>query len=99
MDLTLSDLVTLLQIKQETILSWVHDGTLPSYRLGGNLLFNREEIEKWLLSHQKTPFKHSDGGFLHYSLFRALHKGGVIQDIEATQKKEVLKASMKVISK
>lgn len=98
MDLRLSELASLLDISETTIEKWSQEGVLPCYRIQDEFRFNREEIEDWLLHHRQLVSKESvdnkDNFFDHslkYSLYRAIHKGGVICDVAFDSKEEVLR--------
>ena len=103
MDLTVNDVSKLLQVSEETIHTWTKEGAIPSYQLSGEYRFNREEIEEWMLRHVNQDDLHIDPkeqskGLQHFNLYRALHKGLVLNDIEGTTKEEVIRNSMEIIS-
>lgn len=39
---------TFLMIKQSTVYSWVHTGSIPFHKLNGLLRFDMDEIENWV---------------------------------------------------
>jgi excisionase family DNA binding protein len=45
---TIKDLSAYLTIKESTLYSWVHNGTIPFHKLNGLIRFNMEEIEAWV---------------------------------------------------
>ena len=60
LDPQLVDLKTLSRMVStcpRTIRSWVHDATnpLPAYRVGGKLLFRRDEVERWIQQFRVEP--------------------------------------------
>lgn len=97
MDLKLSELAALLDISEETIQLWLKEGRLPCYRMQDEYRFNREEIEDWLLHHrlamnEVSHHKETDKGpSLRYSLYKAIHKGGIICNVSLKTKEEVLR--------
>ncbi len=46
--LTLPQLSEMLQVPKGTIYSWTHTQFVPHYKLGKNLRFDAEEIDRWL---------------------------------------------------
>lgn len=102
MDLTLNEVAELLNIKVETLRKWVEGGDLPSYQIGGDVRFNRREVEDWMMqrqSEENLPFPEwAAKGTLQYSLYRAVHKGGVLHDICGTRKDEVIRNSVQALA-
>jgi excisionase family DNA binding protein len=45
---TIKDLSAYLTIKESTLYSWVHNGTIPFHRLNGLIRFDLEEIRSWI---------------------------------------------------
>lgn len=45
---TIKDLSAYLTIKESTLYSWVHNGTIPFHRLNGLIRFDLEEIKSWI---------------------------------------------------
>lgn len=46
----------LLMIKQSTLYSWVHNGSIPFHKLNGLIRFDMDEIESWVkTSRQMQP--------------------------------------------
>ncbi len=48
--ITIKDLSVFLKVKESTLYSWVHEGTIPFYKLNGLLRFNMDEILDWVNS-------------------------------------------------
>ncbi len=48
--ITIKDLSMILRVKQSTLYSWVHNGTIPFHKLNGLVRFNPDEIEAWVNS-------------------------------------------------
>jgi len=46
--ITIKELSTFLQVKVNTLYSWVNTGTIPFYKLNGLLRFDMREIEDWV---------------------------------------------------
>ncbi len=45
----------LLSVKQSTLYSWVHNGTIPFHKLNGLIRFDMAEIEAWITSSKHLP--------------------------------------------
>lgn len=105
MDLTIKDVAELLNVSQSTIEQWIQEGSMPCYRIADQYRFSRMEIEDWVLSRQSgnSPFNQGStvtesSGSQQFSLFRAIHKGGVLHEVEGVDKEEVIRNAMKVIA-
>lgn len=104
MDLKIKDVATLLNVSEETIHQWIKDRKIPFYRLKNEIQFNREEIDNWVIHSQNDHVEEFSfdpqysGGLQQFSLFRAIHRGGVIFDIEGSTKEDVIRNSMTQIA-
>ncbi|NGX42358.1 MAG: Nitrogen regulatory protein [Chlamydiae bacterium] len=117
MDLKIKDVADLLNVPETTIEQWLMDGKIPAYRINDQYLFNRCEIEDWVLKkkigknngpssfekqQKETTGLPADkavrGGSKQFSLYRAIHKGGVFQEVPGSTKKEVIKATVSRIA-
>ena len=83
MDLKIDDVAQLLNVTPQRIEKWITAGTIPSYQLGNEPRFSRQEIEAWMLEQDHLPSDHlvKPTGLHKFSLFRALHKGDLYADI------------------
>ncbi len=45
-----------LKVKQSTLYSWVHNGTISSFKLNGLLRFDLEEIIEWVKNSKVVPY-------------------------------------------
>jgi PTS system nitrogen regulatory IIA component len=114
MDLKIKEVAELLNVSETTIRRWLSDGKIPAYKINHQYRFNRSEIEHWVLGHKlgvdigSSPFegleekekeKPIKGGSLQFSLYRALHKGGVVHDVPGKTKEEVIRHTTKIISR
>jgi len=91
MDLELKDVSELLNIPENELTTMAEAGTIPAYSIQDKLRFNREEIEEWLISYPEIAKKSAQKGF---DLFRALTKGDVFYNVEATSKEEAISTIM-----
>ncbi|SPN73232.1 Nitrogen regulatory protein,PTS system sugar transporter subunit IIA,PTS system, fructose subfamily, IIA component,Phosphoenolpyruvate-dependent sugar phosphotransferase system, EIIA 2 [Chlamydia serpentis] len=106
MDLKLDEVASLLDVSEQTILQWLNEGTIPSYSMQNEYRFSRDEIEDWLLHNQKLMIQEraSDDKeafrdlSLKYSLYKAIHRGGVLCDIIVRNKEEALACASKYIA-
>lgn len=100
MDLRIKDVADLLQVSEATIRRWLHDGKIPAYRLNKQYRFSRTEIEAWMVQHRLGDAPPSTDtlqrtGSQHYSLYRAIHKGGVFDNVEGREKEVVIRNAMR----
>ena len=51
---TIKEVSTYLQVKVNTLYSWVNTGTIPFYKLNGLLRFDMGEIEAWVRETRKA---------------------------------------------
>jgi len=91
MDLKLSEVAELLSVSETTALRWVAEGSLPSYQLHGELRFNRLEIEDWVMSAGQGGHRFFEvGAWNQFGLYRAIHKGGLIESAPQGEKEELI---------
>lgn len=108
MDLKLKDVAELLNVSETTVRRWISDAKIPYYRLNNQYRFSRNEIENWVLSCKQdgefSPFTTEDTdkieslGTQQFGLYRAIHKGGVYQDIPGSTKEEVIRNAVERIA-
>lgn len=97
MDLKIKEVAELLQVSEETIHRWLQEGTIPAYRLNKQYRFSRTEIETWMMQQkggEEESREEHNPGTSHFSLYRAIHKGGVIDHVPGSTKEEVIRNSM-----
>lgn len=112
MDLKIKDVADLLNVSETTIRRWLSDGKIPAYRINHQYRFNRLEIEDWVMGQKldkssqspvtnQAPRENTSKatrGSKQFSLYRALHKGGVLYDIPGNTKEEIIRGTMKQLS-
>ena len=102
MDLEIEDVAELLSVSETTVRHWIQEGAIPSYRLNRQYRFSRVELEDWVMSRhleQNTPRKPPEGltlqrknqGSRQFSLYRAIHHGGVYDRIPGKARDEVIR--------
>lgn len=52
---SIKEVSELLKVKQSTIYSWVHNGTIPFFKLNGLLRFDLGEIIEWVKNSKAVP--------------------------------------------
>lgn len=108
MDLKIKDVAELLNVSETTIRRWLVDGKIPAYRINHQYRFNRHEIENWVMSQKLNKSPHiqkteenlgpSTGGNKQFSLYRAIHRGGVLRDISGNNKEDIIRSTMKQLA-
>lgn len=68
-----------------------------SHKLNGSQTTHHHEGEKSLSD--QTKVAPSRGGIKQFSLYRAIHKGGILHDVPGATKEEVIANTMKMIAK
>ncbi len=56
--ITRRDVCNLLKISLATLHSYTKDGTLNGYKIGGRVLYKKDEIERSLIEIQRIKYKH-----------------------------------------
>lgn len=96
MDLEIKDVIELLGVSESTIHQWLSEGKIPAYKMGSQYRFSRSEIEDWLIQKNVEGSKRqTSGGNRQFSLYRALHRGGVLSPSEPMSKEELIRWTMK----
>lgn len=105
MDLKLEEVASLLHVSTSTVERWVQEYHLPSYRLQGQLLFSRSEIEGWILQQSIknddllfTKEENQEEGWQTFSLYRALYRGDVVF-IESNSKQSAIEQVISTVAK
>jgi PTS system nitrogen regulatory IIA component len=99
MDLKTVDVADLLNVSSSAVEEWVLQGKIPFYRFQGEYRFSRIEIEDWVLKGKNQSEEAPAKGNRQFSLYRALHKGGVLHAIPGKSKEEILRSAMHTIAK
>lgn len=60
---TVKELSNVINIKESTLYSWVSQGNIPHIKLGKKVLFDSDDIEKWMEEHKRQPIKAWDGSY------------------------------------
>lgn len=105
MDLKIKDVADLLNVSETTIRRWLSEGKIPSYKIDGQHRFSRGEIQNWVVSSKPDRHDAADetasvqGGSKQFSLYRAIHKGGVFHNAHGEDKERVIRNAMVQISR
>jgi len=86
----------MLNVSEESIHHWIHNGTLPCYRVRDKYRLNRVELLEWATARKMTvapEYFHANGTKPpDLLLTNALRRGGVIPDLPCTDKPSALQA-------
>jgi PTS system nitrogen regulatory IIA component len=105
MDLKIEDVAELTGVSEEIVRRWVAHGKIPAYRLHEEYRFNRDEIENWMIKSKLLPIETeaseseesfsslNPSGMQHFSLYRAIHRGGVQEAVAGRTKEELICAA------
>jgi PTS system nitrogen regulatory IIA component len=102
MDLQFEDVVNLLHISKNTLERWMEKKNIPYYTISNKPRFNRQELEEWLMgtlvNKGNLSFGEMEDGastWNRFCLYRALHKGCVIDGVDGSTKEEIIHKVMK----
>ncbi len=103
MDLTAQEVAKLLGVTSNEVSDWAKSSNLPHYHMEGELRFGQEELEAWILSHEEELENanlnvHEESGLQHFSLYRAISRGGVLHQLEGLNKDQIIRDSVKEIA-
>ena len=76
---TIKDVSAYLTVKESTLYSWVHSGSIPFHRLNGLIRFDMEEIKAWVKT--SRPVSTDSIG--------SLKKKGAAQEIDRIVRKSI----------
>jgi PTS system nitrogen regulatory IIA component len=101
MDLTAKDAARLLNVSEDTIYTWIRNGTIPSYRIRDKYRLNRVELLEWATARniKISPEFFGDRSIKPPDLLltNALRRGGVIYDLDCRDKATALRAVCDVL--
>lgn len=101
MDLTAKDAARLLNVPEDTIYTWIRNGTVPSYRVRDKYRLNRVELLEWATARNMkvSPeiFRENGVKLPDLLLTNALRRGGVIYDLDCRDKTTALRAVCDVL--
>ncbi|GAB4226272.1 MAG: PTS sugar transporter subunit IIA [Chlamydiales bacterium] len=109
MDLGIKDVAELLNVSENSIYKWIKDGKMPAYLINKQYRFSRNEVENAVFLHhlgndQDILEKFEDSEVLHsvgvkqYGLYRAIHKGLVLNEIKGESKEEIISNTMQSVA-
>ncbi|MBF0542834.1 MAG: PTS sugar transporter subunit IIA [Candidatus Riflebacteria bacterium] len=96
MELTLHEVVRLLNVSEKQIHQWVDSEEIPVYRVQDRLIFNRDEVIDWAaVKHLNTTLEKLEDNISPVKpkpiFVNALRRGGVLHDVKGNDRREVLK--------
>src|SRR5947209_4497515 len=92
MDLSVREAARLLDVTEETVYRWVKAGSLPSYRVGENVRFNRVELQEWAVAHHHKVAPERMAPHALPSLADAIERGGIHYRVPGKRREDVLAA-------
>lgn len=103
MQLSVREAAKVLNVSEKTIYRWVHDGTLPAYRVNHQYRFNRAELFEWATAHKMSfspeMFSEREGSSAPLPLLEdALKAGGVHYRVGGKDRDSVLRAVVQTMS-
>jgi nitrogen PTS system EIIA component len=93
MDLKMKDIVDLFDVPEKTILQWINEKKMPSYKIKNQYYFNKAEVNEWILQNKiAVSEKILDLALTNrpVSLIDLIKKGDVHYSIEGTTVHEVI---------
>ncbi len=54
---TIKEISEFLKVKESTLYSWVHGGSIPFYKLNGLLRFDMDEVREWVKNSKPVPYE------------------------------------------
>ena len=94
MDLKIKEVARLLNQTEAQVRHLASKGQLPSYEMNGQLRFNRNEVEAWVMNYNQKNGAGLHAGIYQHNLYRAIYRGGVLNEIEGATKVEVIRNAM-----
>lgn len=95
MDLKMKDIVNLFDVPEKTIIQWISEKKMPSYKIKNQYYFNKAEVNEWILQNDiAVSEKILDLALTTrpVSLIDLIKRGDVHYDIEGKNVREVIDA-------
>jgi nitrogen PTS system EIIA component len=93
MDLKMKDIIDLFEVPEKTILQWIIEKKMPSYKIKNQYFFNKAEVNEWILKNNiAVSEKILDLALTNrpVSLIDLIKKGGVHYGIKGTNVRKVI---------
>ena len=100
MDLKISDIEELLQKSRNEIIKMINKGELPSYKINNQYLFNKAEINEWILKNKSLVSEKVYSLYLSkqpLEINELVKKGGIYYGIKGDDSKSVLSSAVDTI--
>ncbi len=102
MDLKTKDVAELLNISEKTVEKWIAEGKIPAYQIDQEYRFSPSEIEDWIMEQklgvQFEPDR-QEAGNMQYGLYRAINRGGVLDQLQGVNKQQIISQTMDYMAK
>ncbi len=100
MDLKMKDIIDLLEVPEKTIVQWINEKKMPSYKIKNQYYFNKAEVNEWILKNNiAVSEKILDLALTNrpVSLIDLIKKGDVHYGIKGSTVREVIDDVVKTI--
>lgn len=100
MDLTINDIIQLLNVPEKTVRGWISRKKIPFYRVKNQCYFNRGEIHEWVLKNgMQVSEKILDMKLTEkpVSISRLIGRGGIRYNIKGENPVNVIKNSVTLL--
>lgn len=97
MQLSVRDVVRLLNVPEKTVYRWIKENHMPATRVGEQYRFGRADLLEWAMAHRinipRDLFDEQDNGTVDKPSFvDALKAGGIFSGVVATDRESALRA-------
>jgi nitrogen PTS system EIIA component len=100
MDLKMKDIIDLFDVPEKTILQWIEEKRMPSYRIKNQYYFNKAEVNEWILKNNiAVSEKILDLSLTNrpVSLIGLVKRGDVHYDVKGRTVRDVINEVVKTI--
>lgn len=100
MELTVRDIMRLLEIDEETVIKMIENGRIPSYKINNRFMFNKAEIKEWALNNNvnvSSKILELSITGRPISLYELIKQGGIHRDVAGETSAQVIKNAAKII--
>jgi nitrogen PTS system EIIA component len=102
MDFKMKDIINLFEVPEKTVVQWINEKKMPSYKIKNQYYFNKAEVNEWILKNNiAVSEKILDLALTNrpVSLVDLIKKGDVHYGIKGTTVREVIEDVVRTIPK